>query len=227
MSEGFAGQVVDVIEVAAYSQRYSTAVHHLLITEGGAKVVNDPVDRGGITKWGISLRFLASEGAFDADGDGKLDFDLDMSGEIDGKDIKLLTSGDAVYIYHRCFWDKMDCDAFPAPIGEMLFDQGVNGGRAAACKLLQITLNTCLDDGLKKFGARAVPGELLVDGALGTKTREAMDWVLRYPALGMTAIVTGYRAATRQRYRDIVARNPSQKRFLNGWLARANNLGRV
>lgn len=227
MSDGSPQTIDDVIVVVGYSVRYSAAARELLVTEGGAKVVNDPVDKGGITKWGISLRFLASEGAFDADGDGKLDFDLDMDGDIDGNDVKRLTASDAIYIYHRCFWLKMDCDSFPAPIGEMLFDQGVNGGRAAACKLLQRAINICLADGLKKFGAKVVPGALIVDGGLGTKTREALDWVLRYPALGMTAIVTGYRAAARERYRDIVALNPSQKRFLEGWLARANKLGRI
>lgn len=227
MNSGPIPSVNEAIEVAAYSVRYSVAVRHLLVTEGGAKIVNDPVDRGGTTKWGISLRFLVSEGAFDADGDGKLDFDLNMDGDIDGKDIKLLTAGDAIYLYHRCFWDKMDCDAFPQPIGEMLFDQGVNGGRATACKLLQAALNTCLSDGRKKFGAASIPAQLVVDGDLGAKSREALSWVLSYPALGMTAIVTGYRSAARQRYRDIVARSPSQKRFLNGWLARADKLGRV
>jgi lysozyme family protein len=58
-------------------------VNDVLGTEGG--FVDDKVDRGGTTKFGISLRFLAAEGAFDADGDGKADFDLDLDGDIDGR----------------------------------------------------------------------------------------------------------------------------------------------
>jgi lysozyme family protein len=61
-------------------------VSHLIGVEGGR--VNDPLDRGGETKYGVSLRFLAAEGAFDDDGDGKADYDLDMDGDIDGADIR-------------------------------------------------------------------------------------------------------------------------------------------
>ena len=209
----------DII-VNAYSPRYAAAVKEVLVTEGGEKFVDDPVDRGGATKFGISLRFLAAEGAFDEDGDGIADFDLNMDGDIDGRDIRLLTRGDAVFLYHRCFWQRIDAESFPRPVGEMLFDQAVNGGITAARKMLQQAINACL---IK--GKRDVP-LLVEDGKLGAKTREAFDIVLRYPVLGMPAIIEAYREAVRNRYRAIVARYPAQKRFLRGWLARAERLGR-
>lgn len=206
----------------AYPTRYLAAVTQLLKVEGG--YVNDPADRGGATSFGISLRFLASEGAFDSDGDGKADFDLDMDGDIDGADIKALTRDDAIAIYHRCFWLPVRADDFPAPLGEMLFDQAVNGGLHAARKLMQRAINGCIMRAVK--GARA-PALLKVDGALGPASREAMKWVLRYPAQGMPALVQSYRDAVAERYRDIAARNPSQKRFLKGWLNRAAHLGKA
>ncbi|MED5546179.1 MAG: glycosyl hydrolase 108 family protein [Pseudomonadota bacterium] len=212
------------IIVRAYSVRFGVAVRKLLRIEGG--FVDDKFDRGGATKYGISLRFLASEGAFDDDGDGKADFDLDMDGDIDGEDIRLLTVSGAVYLYHRCFWQALQCERFPAPISEMLFDQGVNGGRGSAVKLLQRAINQCLMEARAKMGAKDAPAMLKVDGGLGDLTRAALGWVLRYPSLGRDALVPAFRAAARERYRDIVTRYPSQQRFLKGWLARADELGR-
>ena len=80
---------VALITVEGYSPRYARAARKLLQIEGG--FVDDPKDRGGATKYGISLRFLAAEGAFDEDGDGKADFDLDLDGDIDGQDIRDVT----------------------------------------------------------------------------------------------------------------------------------------
>lgn len=215
------------ITVTAFSTRYVAAFDELMPTEGGAKVTDDPVDRGGTTKFGVSLRFLAAEGAFDEDGDGKADFDLDMDGDIDGHDVRALTVGDSRYLYYRCFWKPLDAESHPRPIGEMLFDQGVNGGMAAAKKLLQRALNTSLMEARQRIGSNSAPDLLKVDGAFGQASRDAEIWVLRYPAFGMPAIVANYRSAVRERYRSIVARYPSQQKYLRGWLARAERLGRV
>jgi hypothetical protein len=76
----------DDILVQGYTTRYAAAAKKLLLIEGG--FVDDPTDRGGTTKYGISLRFLAAAGAFDSDGDGIADFDLDMDGDIDGADVR-------------------------------------------------------------------------------------------------------------------------------------------
>ncbi|WP_072379806.1 glycoside hydrolase family 108 protein [Novosphingobium sp. NDB2Meth1] len=212
----------EIIVVQGYSDRYAAAVRELLDIEGGH--VNDPVDRGGETKYGVSLRFLAAEGAFDEDGDGKADFDLDFDGDIDGADIRALTVGDAIYLYHRCFWLTLEADSFPAPVGEMLFDQAVNGGALAARKLLQRAINNCL---LLMPASKISVGLLKVDGVIGEKTRKAMREVLLFNSLAMPALVTAYRDAVRERYRAIVRRFPAQKRFERGWLARAERLGRA
>ena len=204
-----------------YSPRYARAVRKVLIEEGG--FVDDPADRGGTTKYGISLRFLASEGAFDDDLDGKADFDIDGDGDIDGADIRRLTRGDANALYHRCFWQPLQAEILPVPLGEMLFDQGVNAGRGSARKLLQRAINTCI---LLMPASKARVAVLKVDGQIGEKTRAALRAVLGWPGLGMPALVTAYRDAVRERYRLIAARFPSQQRFLKGWLARADRLGR-
>ena len=206
------------IIVEGWSRRYALAVDRLLRIEGG--FVDDPVDRGGATKYGWSLRTLVVEGAIDLDGDGFADFDLDMDGDIDGADVRRLTPGDAKYLYHRCFWLRLDADSWPRPVGEMLFDQAVNGGIVAARKLLQRAINACL----AQYRLDTPP--LVIDGVLASVTRAAMDAVIALPAARMPAIIIAYRAAARARYSAIVAANPSQRRFLAGWLRRASELGR-
>jgi lysozyme family protein len=206
------------IVVAAWSPRFRAAGGRVLGIEGGH--VNDPSDRGGETKYGVSLRFLVSEGKVDLDGDGFADFDLDMDGDIDGADIRALKPNDALSLFHRCFWKRLGCDDLPAPLGEAMFDQGVNGGLTAARKLLQRALNAA---------SACVPAHtapLLVDGQIGPATRALCDLVLAAPGCGMSLLIQEYREAAADRYRAIVAADPSQQRFLKGWLRRAAELGK-
>ncbi|MCM3419035.1 glycoside hydrolase family 108 protein [Sphingopyxis alaskensis] len=216
---GIGHNLPEEILVQAWTSRYAIAVFELLKTEGG--FVDDPVDRGGTTKYGISLRFLVSEGAIDLDEDGRKDFDLDSDGDIDGFDIRKLTRGDAKFLYHHCFWKRIDADNLPRPVGEMMFDQAVNAGIGSARRLLQLAINRCLER------AASAPPKLKVDGIVGKRSHDAMNWVLRWGALGMPALVDAFRVEVRLRYRAIAERNPSQKRFLKGWLARADRLGRI
>lgn len=204
---------------AKYSPRYEAAFPLLLKTEGG--FVDNPHDRGGATKYGISLRFLLAEGKVDANQDGLSDFDLDMDGDIDGADIRMLTPDHAKALYWRCFWQRVGADQLPRPLGEAVFDQAVNGGIVAARKLLQRAVNLCL---MQIIGSR--PQLLVVDGRIGPATGAAVLRVLQYPAMGMPALLDAYRSAVKERYRAIAANDPSQQQFLKGWLARADRLGR-
>ncbi|KTE24440.1 MULTISPECIES: glycosyl hydrolase 108 family protein [unclassified Sphingopyxis] len=216
---GIGHNLPEEILVQAWSTRYASAVVELLKTEGG--FVDDPADRGGTTKYGWSLRTLVIEGKVDLDDDGRADFDLDGDGDIDGYDVRKLTRGDAKFLYHHCFWKRMGCDNLPRPVGEMMFDQGVNAGIGSARRLLQLAINRCLER------AASAPAKLKVDGAIGKQTLDAMNWVLRWGALGMPALVDAFRVEVRLRYRAIAERTPSQKKFLKGWLARADRLGRI
>lgn len=204
-------QLVEETLVSGYSQRFVDAVRDVLGIEGGH--ANDPLDHGGETKYGISLRYLVTAGKTDDDLDGFADFDLDMDGDIDGADIRLLTVGDAIFLYHRDFWQAYDCDSLRKPLGEALFDQAINGGGYAAKTMLQRAIN-----------ALNQPDDLNIDGKIGPLTRAVLEATIARE--GMDKMLEAYRDQVRFRYREIVRRNPSQKRFLNGWINRANKLGK-
>ena len=212
-------QETQEIVVDGWSPRFAKAVTKLLGIEGG--YVNDKHDKGGATRYGISLHFLKSDGLIDADKDGFADFDLDFDDDIDVADIRKLSVADARALYHRCFWRPLGCDNYAQPIGEMLFDQAVNGGAHAAKRMLQQAINRCLAK------SPSAPEFIAEDGKIGAKTYDAMNWVVCWGQLGMPALISAYREAVKSRYRAIAAADPTQKRFLNGWINRADELGRA
>ena len=69
-------------------QNFMEALETVLSHEGGLLMTGDP---GGATNFGVSLRFLATQGEFDSDGDGVSDYDFDRDGDIDADDIRRMT----------------------------------------------------------------------------------------------------------------------------------------
>lgn len=105
----------------------------LLRLEGG--YVNNPLDRGGPTKYGVILSIWKEYG-YDKDGDG----------DIDADDIKLLTEDDAKYIAKKLFWDYFLADRINnLSVAEFIVDWGYNSGRKTVAKELQEILKVTVD----------------------------------------------------------------------------------
>lgn len=85
---------------------FTLAVTFVLSHEGG--YVNDPVDPGGETNYGISKR------------------------QYPNVDIKGLTRQDAVGIYKRDYWDALNCGDMSFDIACAVFDTAVNMGAGRA-----------------------------------------------------------------------------------------------
>jgi len=113
--------------------KFKDAVKLILKFEGG--YVDDPLDPGGETKFGISKRSYP---------------DLDIAG---------MTKEKAREIYREDYWDKLNCDALPPAIRLIVFDAGVNHGVHWAARALQSLANVKLDGNIGPITAAAV-GEL-------------------------------------------------------------------
>lgn len=202
---------------AGYTQiteaRFRQLGKAVLGIEGGH--ADHQADRGGETQYGISLRFLKSEGKIDLNGDGFADFDLDFDGDIDGADIRRLTPDLALDLFRRCIWIRGRCWDLPRPFDGMVFDQAVNGGAIAAGKILQRALNR----------ACAIKPWLAVDGDIGPATRRRLDDCLI--GTGYDRLIRAFQQEAVARYRAIVEADASQVVFLKGWIARAERLGDV
>lgn len=123
-------------------------INGIIDREGG--YVNHPNDRGGPTKFGITLKTLK---AFRKDN------------TLTADDVKKLEKPEAFRIYERMYvfnpgFGKIRNEK----LREVVVDSGVMSGQETAGKFLQTAVN-------KILGA----GELVIDGAVGPKTIAAVD----------------------------------------------------
>lgn len=99
---------------------FDKAVDFILQVEGGSKIVDDPQDPGGLTKWGISLAAYP---------------DLGPSG------IRRLTKAEAKAIYKRDYWIQASAPKLPSILRLPVFDCAVNQGVNRSSKILQTACN--------------------------------------------------------------------------------------
>lgn len=162
---------------------------------------DDPADAGGITKGGISLRFLKTLG--DTDSDGYLDGDINQDGLVDRADVLGLTDPYIRQLAYRNFWVKMQCDELTDQnVAAKMFDYALNMGPGTSALILQ---RAC----------RAAQHPVLEDGLIGPKTLAAAN------ASRPDALLVAMRCEGAAIYRMIVARRPDQQAFIRGWLHRA------
>ncbi len=101
---------------------FSPAIAKTLAREGGARFTDNPDDRGGATKYGLSQRAYPN------------------------LDIRNLTEAQARDLYKRDYWDRLGGDQIAdQSVAENLFDTGVNMGVRTACRLAQLCLNLPAD----------------------------------------------------------------------------------
>lgn len=100
--------------------------------------------------------------------------------------------------YHNYFWNKYFGQMTSDEIAKRVFDSAVNMGSGTAVKILQ--------------GVLGCP----VDGRLGPAT---VSFVNASPT---EMLVNNFILARCQHYKDIVAKNPVDEKYLAAWLARAS-----
>jgi lysozyme family protein len=117
-------------------------------------------------------------------------------------DIKSLTPEAATVIYERDFFNAMNLAGIDSKrVRWKVFDIGVNAGQKTGAVMLQLVVG-------------APP-----DGVIGAKTVSMVNAIPEDFIVDSLAIIQAIR------YNGIALRSPSQKKFLNGWLTRANDKG--
>ena len=160
----------------------------ILKWEGGDKYTEVRNDRGGATKYGITLNTLKA-----------LHYDKNYDGKVDKTDVKLLTEKDFEKIFKEKFWVKWKGDEIKnQSVANILVDWVWGSG---------------------KWGI-IIPQRVLgvkADGVVGEKTIEALNKADQYKFFN---IIWNER---KKFFENIVKRDPSQKKFLKGWLNRLND----
>lgn len=182
---------------------FDQAVKVVLAHEGG--FVNNPADPGGITNYGITLRFLVDHPDFDVNGDGK----------IDARDIKAMTATAAAAIYKQEWWDKYKySDIRDQTLATKVFDYAVNMGASQAHKLLQRTINSFFGMALKD------------DGVIGPVTLSIINRFDADAALE-AKFIQAYSDTVWAFYQSLIKNKPSLSVFAKGWKNRAYSVGPV
>lgn len=174
--------------------------------EGGES--DHPDDGGGLTKYGVSLKFLGGLSGTQSNRDvlERMGIRLPITRQV----IYDLTRDQAASLFRWQFWDKLKLSLIPLRPAVVLYDAAVNSGPAQSVKLAQRGYNRCV----------AYGQPLVVDGIMGPATRAAMQLADTDKAL--TAMLD----AREKFFQTIVANNPSQQVFLRGWINRVDDLRR-
>ncbi len=106
---------------------FAPALKFVFGQEGG--YVDDPVDPGGATNLGITLRVLA----------------VWRHTAVTSSDVKNLGPDEAAAIYRAHYWNIVLGDSLPSGIDLMVFDAGVNLGTFRSAALLQKALGVDAD----------------------------------------------------------------------------------
>ncbi len=166
----------------------------------GRTLVDDKNDPGGITYFGVSLRFLDRTGRiskYDWD-----DCDINHDGVIDAQDIRDLTPEAATRLYKIYFWDKLLMgDIQDQDVATKFLDMALPMGTYAASKCMQRAIRSAI--GLK----------LEEDGVFGIKSLAGLN-MCKPPIL-----LSAFKSECAGYFRMI--RYKGSENYLTGWLRRA------
>jgi lysozyme family protein len=171
---------------------FESAIPTILRHEGGFS--NDPQDAGGATNYGVSLRWLKSQGLLE---------DLEQQDRTQDEIvvIKSMTQEQAAALYKLYWWNPYNYGAIDSQlVATKIFDTAVNLGAPRAHRIVQACLG--------------FPQEMR-DGILGSKSMAEIN------AAGAAPLVVQIQNMQAAFYMQLVATNPARQKFLQGWLNRA------
>lgn len=155
-------------------------------------------------------RIIKSEGGYvndpaDRGGETNLGVTIGAWGSYLGRaiqpgEMKALTVDTVKPFYKSMYWDKVKGDDLPVGVDYAIFDFAVNAGVSRAAKFLQRAVGA-VDDGV------------IGSGTLGRVTKND-------PA----ALLKNFADQKQRFYNGLAITNPSQQKFLKGWMARVDHV---
>lgn len=188
------------------ADNFSLAHKFTARAEGGES--DHPADGGGLTKYGVSLKFLGGLSGTQSNRDvlERMGIRLPITRNV----IINLTETQAASLFRWQFWDKLKLDLIPLRPAVVLYDAAVNSGPSQSVKLAQRGYNLCVTYGQP----------LVVDGIMGPATRTAMK------IADTDKCLTAMLDEREKFFQTIVDNKPSQQVFLKGWINRVDDLRR-
>ena len=174
-----------------------------ILKKEGSAYTNHPSDRGGPTKYGITLATLR---------DARRNLNLDAD------DVAKLTEDEARRIYYDNYVVKpgfVSVAAMMPLLGAKMVDAGVNVGTGRASRWLQTALNAFN----RSYQSPPDYPEVVVDGNIGPATIGALHTfaALRGFARAERVLVRAVNAQQGVHYLSLGAKSPSQEAFMLGW----------
>jgi lysozyme family protein len=179
----------------SYDTKFLTAVARVLRHEGG--YVNDPNDPGGVTNFGISLRWAST---LHPEMKDFTELDVDGDGIIEPEEIKNMSKDDAIALYYDYWWSapSNNYGSINDPmLAGKVFDIAVNVGNLRANKRLQTV-------------ASIIP----IDGIIGPHSLNVINTA--NPQILINKFIDSMIAY----YESI----PNNSRYIKGWIARVTDL---
>lgn len=118
--------------------------------------------------------------------------------------------------YRVEWWDRMGLGTLPQMLADELFEQAINLGRGGAGRYLQRLCNALNYDKARK--GDLFP-DLAEDGAIGTKTLNALALILKKRS-NPEDMVHWLNCLQGTHYVAIAAKTPSNRQFIDGWRIR-------
>ena len=153
---------------------WNACLAFVLAAEGG--YVDDPMDPGGATNFGITLDVLRQW----------------RHGPVTKDDVRTLGRDEAGAIYRTSYWNASRCPDLPAGVDLMVFDASVNIGNGRSARFLQEALGVAVDGSIGPLTLAAADGKpaaCIIDDlarlrlafyrSLPTYRRFGADWTAR------------------------------------------------
>jgi lysozyme family protein len=166
------------------------AINTTIQLEGGFS--NHPNDRGGVTKYGITLTL----------------YQKIVNPNATASDLQAISSNDARQFYKAQFFYKNKIEQLPEGIWDIVFDMCVNHGPKNAFSIMQMCF--------RRLGQKCS-----LDGATGPETIAAATTLAGTTQASLNALRMALMAERIGFYAAIIQRKPDQKVFASGWMSRA------